>query len=156
MELSDAAIDSRLERWPVARLATVAADGRPHQVPIVFARTGTRLWSPIDGKPKRGGGGGGSGGRGQLARVRPLRARPQACLLLDDYTEDWSRLWWLRIDVTASVVDRDAKGAAAAVEALRRKYPQYAQVPVLQSDEILLAFEPTAMRSWCASEEIEP
>ncbi len=147
MRLSAERVERLLTEWPVARLATVAPDGRPHIVPIVFARHEGIIYSPVDGKPKSG---------RELARVRHVRADPRVSLLLDDYADDWSQLWWLRIDVTASVVDSDAKGAAAAVEALRRKYPQYAQVPVLQSDEILLAFEPTAMRSWCASEEIEP
>ena len=53
VELSDATIESLLGRWPVARLASSATAGRPHQVPIVFARAGDRLWSPIDGKPKK-------------------------------------------------------------------------------------------------------
>ena len=115
----------------------------------MFAPAADRLWSPVDAKPKR---------ERELVRVRNVRARPEVSLLLDDYAEDWSRLWWLRVDVSASVIGADAPGAAAAaaVEALLRKYPQYAQLPVLGSDATLLAFEPTAIRSWRASEDIEP
>ncbi len=60
MQIPDPTIESLLERHPIAGLATSGEDGRPHQVPIVFARVfsgrggGWKLWSPIDGKPKSG------------------------------------------------------------------------------------------------------
>jgi hypothetical protein len=53
MQISEAGISQRLDTWPVARLATRTTDGRLHQVPLVFARARGRLWSPVDGKPKR-------------------------------------------------------------------------------------------------------
>ena len=53
MELPPNAIEAILERWPVAALST-SGDRGPHAVPIVFARAAGALWSPIDGKPKRG------------------------------------------------------------------------------------------------------
>ena len=145
MQLSEDAIAERLERWPVARLASITSDGRPHQVPIVFARSRGRLWSPVDGKPKRG---------GELARVRNLRAHPAVSLLLDDYSSDWTRLWWIRIDATAEVLrpasanDREVSAAIAALEA---KYPQYASVAVLRAPPTLIAFEPGRIASWTAS-----
>jgi PPOX class probable F420-dependent enzyme len=145
MQLPPDVIEERLDRWPVARLATVADDGRPHQVPIVFARAGGRLWSPIDGKPKRG---------GELARVRYLRARPEASLLLDEYGPDWNALWWIRIDATAEIVDGASLAdpeIASALAALVAKYPQYADVPVLREDGTLLAFQPERMTSWTAT-----
>ena len=89
MELPSAVVDRVLEVWPVARLATMGPDG-PHAVPIVFARAGGCIWSPVDGKPKRG---------GELARVAHLRADPRATLLIDRWDPDWTRLWWLRVDV---------------------------------------------------------
>jgi len=151
MRLPKSAIESLLDAWPVARLATLAPEGRPHQVPIVFARVAGLLWSPIDAKPKRA---------GELARVRHLRANPAASLLLDDYAEDWSRLWWLRVDVTARVVepgnpDSDP-AAAAAVAALRAKYPQYARVAVLREPAVLLELGPVRIASWCAGREALP
>jgi hypothetical protein len=47
-------------------------------VPIVFARAGGALWSPIDGKLKAGGG---------LARVRNIERDPRVALLLDHYAD---------------------------------------------------------------------
>ena len=146
MELSPEAIRDRLDRWPVARLATTGAGGRPHQVPIVFARVGECLWSPVDGKPKA---------TRELARVRNIRERPEVGLLLDEYTDDWERLWWIRIDASARVVRPQAKqeddSFLAAQQALREKYPQYEDVTLLQSPPTMLAFDPVQIRSWCAS-----
>ena len=151
MQLSEDAIAERLERWPVARLASHTIDGGLHQVPIVFARSSGRLWSPVDGKPKRG---------GELARVRNLRAHPAASLLLDDYRSDWTRLWWIRIDVEAEVVQHAALGdplhdpeGSAAIRALTSKYPQYEDVPVLRDPPTLIAFEPIRIASWTASSD---
>ena len=144
MRLSDHTVEGLLESWPVACLASVGADGRPHQVPVVFARVGEQLWSPVDGKPKVG---------GELVRVRNLRARPDVSLLLEEYTEDWTRLWWIRVDATATIVrpaDPDADpSVASAIQALRRKYPQYGEVPVLSDPPTLISLLPVAVRSWC-------
>ena len=70
---------------------------------IVFVRVGECLWSPVDGKPKAG---------SELARVRNIRERPEVGLLLDEYTEDWKRLWWIRIDANARVVRPEAPNEA--------------------------------------------
>ncbi len=143
MRLSEETIRNRLECWPVARLATAAADGRPQQVPIVFAYVAGRLWSPIDGKPKSG---------RELERVRNLRARPDSSLLLDEYTSDWSRLWWIRIDATGEVfeADRVSESAdfAAVTTALQEKYPQYRETPMLGRTPQLIAFRIVRIRSW--------
>ncbi len=130
MRLERAEIDRILASWPVARLATLAPDGRAELVPIVFAESGGALWSPIDGKPKRG---------GELARVRNLRADPRVCVLIDRYDANWERLWWLRLDGRAELVA--AREAEAAVAALRAKYPRYAS-----GATALFAGEPTLIR----------
>ncbi len=147
MELPDETTSRILERWPVATLATISEDGQPHAVPIVFARVGDALWSPIDGKPKRG---------SELARIRHIRRDPRVSLLFSHYDEDWTLLWWLRVDGEAQIrsAPPDHAGAeeTAALAALRRKYPQYARVPVLGPEALLLRIGVTAQRSWCASE----
>jgi PPOX class probable F420-dependent enzyme len=100
----------------VGRLATVAADGRPHLVPVCFALVGDTVYSAVDHKPKRG---------GRLKRLDNIRATGRVSLLVDRYDEDWSALWWVRLDGTAEVLD----GPAAAFRALVDKYPQYARQP---------------------------
>jgi len=147
MELPDDAIATVLERWPVATLTTLAEHGQPHAVPIVFARSAGALWSPVDGKPKRG---------GELARIRHVRRDPRVSLLFTHYQDDWSLLWWLRADGAAEIRDaanrsRGADEVATALAALRRKYPQYERVALLGPGAQLLRIAISAQRSWCAS-----
>jgi PPOX class probable F420-dependent enzyme len=117
VKLERATIERIMATWPVARLATLGEDGRPELVPIVFAQSGGALWSPIDGKAKRG---------VELARVRNLRRDTRVCLLLDHYDADWTKLWWLRIDGRGALVRADSAEARAVADALRAKYPEYA------------------------------
>jgi len=138
-------INLLIERHPVARLATLDPRQNIHQVPIVFARHKDIIWSPVDGKPKTG---------GELARVRNLRKNPQASLLLDCYEQDWSSLWWIRIEGIASIVEAVSETdahIADVIHALRRKYPQYQEIPVLRKPATLIAIQPTKMTSWCAT-----
>ena len=147
VELPPPLVAALLERWPVARLATLGPDG-PRQVPVVFARAGGALWSPIDGKPKAA---------GELARVRHVRGDPRVSLLVDHYADDWRRLWWIAVAGRAAVVQpADASAdreVVLAVAALRAKYPHYASVAVLRDPPTLLRIEPASVRSWCAGAE---
>ena len=147
MELPPALVEGLLERWPVARLATLGSGG-PQQVPVVFVRIGGALWSPVDGKPK---------GTRELARVRHVRAEPRVSLLLDHYEDDWRCLWWIAISGQARVV-RPADPSldwevASALDALRAKYPQYGSVPLLREPPTLLRVDPVRVRSWCSDSE---
>ena len=105
----------RFAAAPVARLATVTPDGRPHLVPIVFALERNRIYSIVDTKPKA---------RTSLARLRNIEANPQVSLLVDAYSDDWEWLWWVRADGRATVV-ADGPDSERAIILLRAKYPQY-------------------------------
>ena len=133
-------VERLLDTWPVARLATLAAEGRPHLVPIVFARHRGALWSPIDGKPKAS---------RLLGRVRNVERDPRAAVLLDRYAGDWKLLWWIRIDGRAEVV----RGSGAA-DPVRAKYPQYREVPLFRADPTWLRIAPERTASWYASEAV--
>jgi PPOX class probable F420-dependent enzyme len=106
---------SRLEAARIGRLATVRADGRPHVVPIVFAVDGDLVYSIADPKPKRS---------PDLLRHRNIAANPAVSLLVDEYEESWERIWWVRVDGTARIVD-DGPERDTAIRLLRAKYPQY-------------------------------
>ncbi len=144
LEIPPAQIDALLGHWPVARLGTVAVDGRPHQVPVVFARTAEALWMPVDGKPKKG---------GELVRIANVRRDPRVSLLLDHYDADWQRLWWVRVDGEGSVVEiadpAEDREVAEAVQALRDKYPQYSDTPLFPGPATLIRVRPLRRRSWC-------
>ncbi len=112
-----------------ATLATVGASGRPRLVPICFvlgsdAPDGRpRLHSPLDEKPKR------SADPHELARVRDILILPEATLLIDRWSEDWSRLGWLRLECRAELLEpepREVEEHADAIRTLRIKYEQYA------------------------------
>jgi PPOX class probable F420-dependent enzyme len=103
----------------VGRLATVGSDGRPHLVPVCFALEGDVLYSAVDEKPKRS---------KRLKRLENIRVRPDVTVLVDHYEEDWTRLWWVRLDGTARVLDEGAE-RKHALALLREKYGQYRAEP---------------------------
>ena len=110
----------RLATARVAHLATADANGTPHVVPITFALDGDEIVTAVDRKPKRS---------TALRRLANLAANPRVAVLVDAYDEDWSRLWWARADGTAEVL-HDPASLRRATELLRRRYPQYAEVPI--------------------------
>ena len=105
----------RLAEARVARLATVGERGKPHVVPVTFAVDGDIIYFAVDGKPKR---------TRNLQRLRNIAANPSVSLLVDHYEEDWSRLWWVRVDGTARVAD-DPTQSRHALDVLTARYPQY-------------------------------
>ena len=132
-----------LDRQRVGHLATSDAAGRPYVVPVCYARVGTRLYVPIDAKPKRG-------DPRALQRLRNLRARPEAVLLVDRYDEDWRRLRWLSVRTRATILEAgDERDAALA--ALEQRYPQYAAMGLAALGLPVIALEPTAVRRWTAA-----
>lgn len=111
-------------RSPVARLATASPDGTPHLVPVVFAVDGDLengvVYTAVDGKPKS---------TRRLRRLANIDGNPHVCLLVDHYADDWTRLWWVRVDGVAAV-HRDGDATATGCRLLREKYPQYQTVPL--------------------------
>jgi PPOX class probable F420-dependent enzyme len=99
----------------VGHLGLADDDGAPRVLPITFAAAEEAQWSAVDDKPKRS---------RELARVRWLRARPRAALLVDRYSDEWDRLAWVQLLCAVSVVD-DPGAAPAAMAALAAKYPPY-------------------------------
>jgi len=59
--------------------------------------------------------------------VRNIQLDPRVSLLIDDYLEAWTLLWWVRLEGAAQV-EKDRGRRLVAVDALRRKYPQYADL----------------------------
>ena len=61
-----------------------------------------------------------------LLRFRNIARNPAVSLLVDEYDEDWQRLWWVRADGIARVIDAGPE-RDTAIRLLRAKYPQYAE-----------------------------
>lgn len=108
----------RFSEAMVARLATADRSGRPHLVPIVFAVDGDTVVSAVDHKPKS---------TTSLRRLANIAENPTVALLVDEYGEDWDRLWWARADGSARVLAADTVAARQAVDLLVARYPQYQQ-----------------------------
>lgn len=123
----------------VARLATVSADGVPHLVPVVFVVAGGAVYSAVDDKPKR---------TRRLRRLANIAATGRVSLLVDHYDDDWTRLWWVRVDGTAEVLAADAREAVDAVDALVAKYEQYRS---LRPSGPVIAVRGLRCREWSAS-----
>jgi PPOX class probable F420-dependent enzyme len=110
--------EARFAQAPVARLATAAADGRPHLVPVVFALRDGVVYTAVDAKPKT---------TQRLRRLINIERNPQVSLLVDHYDEDWTQLWWVRADGIATT--HHAGGTLHdGRELLRAKYAQYQSV----------------------------
>jgi PPOX class probable F420-dependent enzyme len=112
--------ERRLRDSRVAYLATVRPDGSPHMVPIVFASVGADLVTAVDGKPKS---------THRLARLENVEANARVAVLIDRYDEDWSLLWWVRADGTATI-ESAGPWADEGRAALVARYPQYLTVPL--------------------------
>lgn len=130
---------ARLRSARVGRLATLTPEGTPHVVPFVFVvvdrGSATRLYWMVDEKPKRS---------KELQRLRNIEHQPAVELVVDEYDEDWSRLWWVRARGSARVVvEADERDAALGL--LRGKYPQYEST---EDPGLVVAIEVEAITGW--------
>jgi PPOX class probable F420-dependent enzyme len=133
----------------VARLATVDTNGDPAIVPVCYVRAGSVLYSPIDEKPKQV-------APRRLKRIRNIEAHPAVALLIDDYSDDWTRLAYVLIRGSAAMLDpasMDAPEHAAAVKALRAKYRQYLTMTIETRPMIRIAA--TSVKAWSATQSLE-
>jgi PPOX class probable F420-dependent enzyme len=116
----------RFTQSPVARLATITPGGLPHLVPVVFAVAAPDddehevVYTAIDAKPKT---------TRRLRRLANIDNTPAVSLLVDHYADDWTQLWWVRVDGVATV-HADGEAMEIGYRLLRAKYPQYQSVPL--------------------------
>jgi hypothetical protein len=83
--------------------------------------------------------------------VRQIRARPQVALLIDEYSDEWTRLWWVLVRGTAQVMSgAPASARATVIRELKKKYPQYAS-GMLSEDALIIRIIPKRVAYWMAS-----
>ena len=133
-------IEAFLNQQRVARLATVDERSRPHLVPVCFAYAAGFVYIALDAKPKRV-------PVRELRRVRNLLVNPHVQLLVDVWDEDWSRLAYLQLRGTASIIEAGAE-QADALRLLRARYPQYVAMPL--DDAPVIRIEVTSYNPWGA------
>lgn len=135
------AVQKRLKQARVARLATLDAKGRPHIVPVCFAFDGKVFYTAVDRKPKRV-------SPERLVRLQNIRAVSRVALLIDEYDEDWTRLWYVLIRGKAKLIPKSAQQERAwAIRKLRAKYPQYSR-GMLADDAPIIRISPERATSW--------
>jgi PPOX class probable F420-dependent enzyme len=105
---------SLLEAARVARLATHNERGGIDLVPFTFALVDDdTIVTAVDHKPKR---------TMRLQRLENIRLNPSVTVLVDQYDDDWSALWWVRARGDAHIVDDPAPDLIAPLVA---KFEQY-------------------------------
>jgi PPOX class probable F420-dependent enzyme len=115
-------------------------------VPVCFVLLGDTVYQAIDAKPK-------SVAPRRLRRVENIQANAKAALLVDEYLDDWRRLWWVLLHGRARLV-ADAAEQQRAITALRRKYPQYRTTTPLMSNALVIALDVRRLRHWQASRPV--
>jgi len=137
--LISAEIRAKLEITRVAHLATVGNEKGPNVIPICFVWDGSVFYSAIDHKPKRV-------AAHRLVRVKNIRDTPKVALLLDQYDEDWTCLWYVLVRGKAEFVSAAAE-QRGAIQLLRAKYPQY-DANMLTDDAPVLRITPVRVVAW--------
>ena len=131
-------VGQRLIMARSATLGTVDSMGRPHLVPIVYAYENGILFTAVDRKPKS---------TYRLRRLRNIEDNPNVSVLIDHYDDDWSRLWWVRLDGTARVV-RSGPVLRHGLALLTGKYDVYITEP---PPGPVIEIRVERVRSWSAS-----
>jgi PPOX class probable F420-dependent enzyme len=130
----------------VARLATVDIKCRPYLVPVVFVLDNDNdcYFIPIDEKTKRS-------KPENLKRVRNIQENPNVVLLIDEYNEDWTKLYFIMIQGKGSVLggkkleQNEMQLLEKAHILLHNKYPQYQNIGV---GEYLIMIMPQKVIVW--------
>jgi PPOX class probable F420-dependent enzyme len=131
VRLSRDEVWSRLRACDHGVLATVHAERGVDAVPVVFALDGERVLLPVDTVKAKS--------TTRLQRLANLASDARCVLLVDHYDEDWSRLWWVRVHGTATVVD-------GREEALTR-FPAYRRDGAVAATIVLV---PDVVTGWRA------
>src|SRR5260370_10519767 len=128
----------RIDGAQVARLATVGRDGRPHIVPITFALDHDAIYFAVDFKPKK---------TADLQRLRNIEANPSVSVLVDHYEDDWTKLWWVRVDGRARIVI-DGAVFEKGIALLMQRYSAYKSARPARP---VVAIAVERMTGWSAS-----
>ncbi|MFQ6031264.1 MAG: pyridoxamine 5'-phosphate oxidase family protein, partial [Dehalococcoidia bacterium] len=113
----------------------------PHIIPVCFVYDGHAFYTALDLKPKHV-------APERLARVRHIRANPNVGLLIDEYGEDWSQLWYVLVRGRAELVSESAgEEHVKGHRLLKAKYAQY-QAGLLPVGAPLIRIHPLRITSW--------
>jgi PPOX class probable F420-dependent enzyme len=134
------AVEEFVERARVARLATIDSKFKPHLVPVVFVFDGNHFFIPLDEKRK-------TAKPEKLKRIRNIQDNPNVALLIDEYSEDWTKLAFVMIQGKASIAGK-TQGNMQLQEAYKKltaKYPQYQKIGL---GKVCIVIKPEKVTTW--------
>jgi len=127
----EARIRAIIEESRVARLVTVDVDDnnipQPYLVPTVFVFDGKHFFIPFDKKSKKV-------SIEKSRRLKNIQKNPNVVILIDEYSDDWSKLFFVMIRGSAKIIEEEEKKLLVrAHKLLLLKYPQYKNVGIGRS-----------------------
>lgn len=76
---------------------------------------------------------------------------PRATVLVDDYDEEWAKVWWVRIRGRGRAI-HDGPEWERAQRLLREKYPQFGDAPDQEGAGPVMAIVVDEWAGWAYSE----
>ena len=142
--INDSYLKTIIDKATVARLATVDSECKPHLIPVVFVFDNDCYFIPIDEKTKRS-------RPEKLKRVKNIQQNPNVALLIDEYNEDWTKLYFIMIQGKASIIGskelerNELLLLEKAHRLLSRKYLQYQKIGI---GEYVIMIIPQKVITW--------
>jgi PPOX class probable F420-dependent enzyme len=142
--INDACVKTIIDKARVARLATVDTEYKPHLIPVVFVFDNDCYFIPIDEKTKRS-------RPEKLKRAKNIQQNPSVALLIDEYNEDWTKLYFIMIQGRASIIggkeleQNELLLLEKAHKLLSDKYLQYQKIGI---GEYVIMIIPQKVITW--------
>jgi PPOX class probable F420-dependent enzyme len=134
------AVEDFIKRARVARLATIDSEFKSYLVPVVFVFDGNHFFIPVDEKRK-------TAKPEKLKRIRNIQDNPNVALLIDEYSEDWTKLAFVMIQGKASIAST-GEGNTQVREAYKKLMTKYVQYQKVGIGEMCIIITPNKVASW--------
>jgi PPOX class probable F420-dependent enzyme len=143
---SDTDLKTIIDKARLARLATVDSECMPYLVPVVFAFDGKDYYILIDKRAKHS-------KPENLKRIKNIQANSNVALLIDEYDEDWTKLYFAMIQASliSNKKERQEQNELPllllekAHKLLYEKYPQYQKISMGQ---YVIMIHPQKVITW--------
>lgn|SRR5690242_6691054 len=142
--INDTNLKTIIDKAKVARLATVDSEHKPHLIPVVFAFDNDSYFIPIDEKTKRF-------KPENLKRTKNIQQNSDVALLIDEYNDDWTKLYFVMIQGKASIIggkkleQNELSLLEKAHKLLIDKYLQYQKIGI---GEYVIVIIPQKVITW--------
>jgi PPOX class probable F420-dependent enzyme len=142
--INDTFVKTIIDKARVARLATVDSECKPHLIPVVFVFDNYSYFIPIDEKTKRS-------RPEKLKRAKNIQQNSNVTLLIDDYNENWRKLYFIMIQGKASIIggkkleQNELFLLEKAHKLLSDKYLQYQKIGI---GEYVIMIIPQKVITW--------